>query len=150
MSIKQKLEESLKAALIAKDDMRKQTIRMVNSSIKNVEIDKGKQLTDNEIIAVLQKEVKIRQEAVQDAQNASRSDLAEKNTKEIAILKEFLPQQLSDEEILHFANEAIKEVGAVNAADMGKVMKILLPRLEGKAAGNQVSQIVKQLLSETK
>jgi uncharacterized protein YqeY len=146
METRQKLEDALKDAMRSGDDMRKQNIRMVLSAVKFNEIEKGARLDEASVIAVIQKEVKSRQEALQDAQKANRSDLVEKARTEIAFLETFLPQQLTEEELASLAREAIAEVGATGPSDMGKVMKAIMPKVQGRAAGDQVSQAVRKSL----
>jgi uncharacterized protein YqeY len=146
MSLKNTLENALKDALRAHDEPRKNTIRMALSAIRLIEIDKGIALDDNGVLAVLQKEVKSRQEAIADAQRAHRPDLESAAQQEIQILQEFLPQSLSAEELETLARQAIAEAGATSAREMGQVMKILIPRLQGRATGDQASQAVRKLL----
>ncbi len=146
MDTREKLEAALKEAMRSGDEMRKQTVRMVMSAIKLAEVEKGTRLDEAGILAVLQKEVKSRAEALQDAQKAGRSDLAEKARAESAFLESFLPQPLSPTELEALAREAIQEANAKTAADMGRVMKILMPKVQGRAAGDQVSQAVRRLL----
>lgn len=143
-----KLETALKDAMRSGDEMRKQNVRMVLSAIKFNEIEKGARLDEAGVIAAVQKEIKSRQEALQDAQKANRTDLVERNRAEIAFLETFLPQQLSEEELAALAREAITEVGASAPADMGKVMKALMPKVQGRATGDQVSQAVRKALQK--
>jgi uncharacterized protein len=148
MNTRQKLETALKEAMRTGDDMRKQNIRMVMSAIKLSEVEKGAQLDDAAVIALVQKELKSRQEAFQDAQKASRPDLAEKAQIDIQFLETFLPQQLTEEELMVLAQESIAEAGAAGPADMGKVMKVMMPKVQGRATGDQVSQIVRKQLQK--
>lgn len=146
METRQKLEAALKDAMRSGDEMRKQTIRMVMSAIKLSEVEKGKPLDDASVVAIVQKEVKSRSEAMQDALKANRPDLAEKAREETSFLETFLPKQLTQDELTELVREAIREVNASTPADMGKVMKVLMPKVQGRAAGDQVSQTVRQLL----
>lgn len=146
MTLKEQLENSLKDAMRAGDNLRKQTIRMVLSGIKLAEIERGKALSDDEIIAILQKEIKSRHEAASEGQKANRPDLVEAAGQEILILETYLPQQMSEEELTNLIKAAILEVNASAPSDMGKVMKVLLPKVKGRASGDQVSQIVRRLL----
>lgn len=148
METRQKLETALKDAMRSGDNMRRQTVRMVMSAIKLNEVEKGTSLDETGIIAILQKEVKSRQEALQEAQKANRADLETQSKEEIDFLESFLPQQLSPDELNALVRETIQEVGASNPADMGKVMKALMPKLQGRAAGNQVSQSVREQLQK--
>jgi uncharacterized protein len=146
--IKQKLEAALKDAMRAGDATRKNTIRLVLTAIRLTEVEKGTPLDTAGIFAVLQKEVKSRRESIQDAQKANRPDLIANSEAEIKVLETFLPQPITTDELTKIAQAAIAEVQAASPADMGKVMKVLLPRLQGKAPGDQVSQVVRQLLQK--
>ncbi len=146
MSIKSELENSLKDAMRSGDDARKRTIRMAIAAIRMAEVEKGAALDDAAMIAILQKEVKSRHEAIADAQRARRPELAAAAEAEIAILERFMPQPFSPSELEALVRGAIAEAGAASPADMGKVMRLLTPRLQGRATGSQASQIVRQLL----
>lgn len=122
------------------------TLRMVKTSIKNTEISKGHPLSDEEIVSVLAKEVKQRQESAESFHAANRLELAEKEEAEIEILKQYLPEQLSEEAVAAIVDEAIASTGASSAADMGKVMGALMPKVKGKADGNLVSKLVREKL----
>jgi uncharacterized protein len=148
METRQKLETALKEAMRANDDMRKQSVRMVMSAIKLNEVEKGAKMDEPGVITIIQKEVKSRQEALQEAQKANRPDLIEKAKAEMAFLETFLPQQMSETELAGLAQEAIAEVGASGPADMGKVMKAIMPKVQGRAAGDQVSQAVRKALQK--
>jgi uncharacterized protein YqeY len=148
METRQKLESTLKDAMRSNDEMRKQNIRMVMSAIKLNEVDKGQKLDEAGVIAIIQKELKSRQEALQDAQKANRPDLAERSRAEIAFLETFLPKQLTNEELASLAQEAIAQVGASGPADMGRVMKAVMPKIQGRATGDQVSQAVRKALQK--
>lgn len=146
MTTKADLESALKDAMRSGNEVRKRTIRMALASIRFTEIDKGSPLDENGVMAVLQKEVKSHQESIADAEKAGRPDLASKSQAEIEVLQTFLPQPYSQQELQELARQAIIEAGAASAADMGKVMKVLTPRLQGRATGSQASQVVRQLL----
>jgi uncharacterized protein YqeY len=146
MSTKETLESSLKNAMRAQDDLRKRTLRMALASIRNLEIDRGAALDEPAVLAILQKEIKSRQESLAEARRAGRADLEAAVTAEIGVLEEFLPQPLSAAALEDLAQQAIAEVGATSQRDMGKVMKVLMPRLQGRAAGDQASQVVRRLL----
>ena len=146
MNTKNQLENALKDAMRAGDDLRKRTIRMALSTIRLAEIDKGAPLDEAAVLSILQKEIKSRQEAIEDARRANRPDLVESSQAEIAVLQEFLPKQLTMEELEALAKQVIAEVGATNVREMGQVMKVLVPRLEGRAPGDQASQVVRRLL----
>lgn len=146
ITIKQQLEEALKQSLKNEDQTVRLTIRMALSSIKMVEKEKGIPIDDAGSTAILQKEIKSRREALQEAEKAHRQDLANAARLEIKILEEFLPSQLSDQEIQKIVKQAITEISATSPIDMGKIMKIVMPRIQGRAAGDRVSAIVKELL----
>jgi uncharacterized protein len=147
MDTRERLENSLKDALRSKDEVQKRTIRLALSSIKFEDKTKGILLDEAGVINVLQKEVKIRQEAVLDAQKANRPDLIENNEAEIVILETFLPKQLSENEIKALVDSAIQETGAKGPGDMGKVMKVVLPKIQGRAPNDQISKAVRQALN---
>jgi uncharacterized protein YqeY len=149
MSVKERLDEDMKAALKARDAGRERlsVIRMVRAAVKNAEIEKMRPLTDEEVAAVLAREVKQRQDVIPDYAGGGRDDLVAAFEREIAILREYMPLQLSDEEVRRLAREAVSEVGAKDAKDMGKVMGVLMPKVKGKADGRLVSQVVKELLN---
>lgn len=147
MNTKQALESALHQAMRSKDTASITAIRLVISAIKLAEVEKGQPLDDAAIIGLIQKEIKSHRESIADAEKASRPEIIEKEEHEIAILEKFLPEQLSAEEINELARQAILETGASQPGDMGKVMKALMPRIQGKAPGDQVSQAVKKLLT---
>lgn len=148
MDTKAKLENDLKDAMRSGDDTRKRTIRMVLAAIKQTEIDKQVKLDETGVIGILQKEVKTRRESLDEAQKANRADLASSAEAEIAVLNGYLPQAMDSAELTALAESVIAEVGAATPADMGKVMKALLPRVAGRAANDQVSQVVRGLLQK--
>jgi hypothetical protein len=146
MTIKTDLENALKEAMRAKDDVALRNIRMALSAIKLAEVEKGAALEDPEFSAIMQKELKGRKEALQEAEKANRTDLLEAVKADIVILEKFLPKAMDPAELEKLTREVIAEVGASTMTDMGKVMKVLLPRLEGRAPNDQVSQLVRSLL----
>jgi Uncharacterized conserved protein len=148
MDTKEKLQSELKEALRSGNNVRKTTIRMALSSIKLAEVEKGSALDEATLISIIQKEIKIRQEALQDALKADRMDLIDANKAEINVLESFLPKQLSDDELRKMIIEVISEVQATTPTDMGKVMKLLLPRIQGRAPNDQVSRLVRELLTK--
>jgi uncharacterized protein YqeY len=146
MDTKLSLENALKDAMRHHDDLRKRTIRMALAAVKFAEIDKGAALDEPALVAILHKEIKSRRESIADAQKANRPDLVSASEAEIIVLQEFLPQGLSTEELRSMVAAAIEETGAKTPADMGKVMKLVIPRAQGRAANDQISQVVRQLL----
>jgi uncharacterized protein YqeY len=147
MNTKEKLESALKDAMRARDDLRKRTLRMALSSIRLSEVEKRAPLDEPAVLAILQKEVKSRHETIADAQRANRPELAASAQEEITVLESFLPQPLTPEELEAMARQAIDEAGATSAREMGQVMKLLMPRIQGRASGDQVSQAVRKQLS---
>ena len=148
MDLKQQLENALREAMRSNNDVSKQTIRMALAAIKFTEKEKGKPVDEAGASAILQKEIKSRREAIQDAEKAHRPDLIESSQAEISVLEAFLPKQLSDQEIQALVDTAIAETQASGITDMGKVMKVLAPRLQGRAPGDRVSQFVRQALQK--
>ena len=146
METKQKLEQALRDAIRSSDDVRKRTLRMVLTNLKLAEVDKGGPLDEVALAALLQKEIKSRRESIQEAEKAHREDLVKASQDEIAVVETFLPQPLTDEELAAQVKAVITEVGATAPGDMGKVMKALLPRLQGRAANDRVSLMVRQML----
>lgn len=146
MDTREHLTASLKEAMKAGDDARRNTLRMVMAAIKNIEIDTRTPLTEQQVMAVLQKEVKSRREAIADAEAAGRADLIEAANAEIAILEDFLPQQLGEAELRKIVQEAIAETGAESPRQMGDVMKVVMARVQGRADGKAVSAIARDLL----
>ncbi|HZD58527.1 MAG TPA: GatB/YqeY domain-containing protein [Anaerolineales bacterium] len=146
MDTKSELQNALKEALRAGEETRKATIRMALAAIRNAEIERRAELDESELQAILQKEVKSRRETLEEAQVADRQDLVEQAESEIAILEKYLPQPLTRQEIISMARTAIEEVGASSPREMGQVMKVLMPRVRGRADGSEVSQIVQEML----
>ena len=146
MSIKEKLRDELTTALKAGDAQRKTTLRMALASIKNAEVEARGELKEDLVLNLLQKEVKARQETIEAAQQAKRPDLISKAEEEIAILNEFLPEQLSEEELRTLVQGAIEESGASSMDEIGAIMGVLMPKIRGKADGKQANQIVRDLL----
>jgi len=147
MSLSERLNEDMKQAMKSQDKFKLSVIRMVRSAIKNIEIDERRTLDDNEVLDILSREIKQRKDSLQEFEKAGRTDLAENLQAEIVVLMEYLPQQLSEEEVKVIVQQTIQEVGASSKADMGKVMGALMPKVKGKADGKLVNQFVQQLLS---
>ena len=146
MEIKKQLETSLLNAMRSAEEVRKRTLRLALTAIKLAEVDQKKALDDTQVIGILQKEIKTRQESIDSARAGGRTDLLEAATLEMKILQEYLPAQLTEEEIITLAKTVITETGAATPAEMGKVMKVLLPKIQGRAPSSLVSQVVKNLL----
>ena len=122
------------------------TVKMVNAEIKKQEIDKQKELSDEEVISVIEKQIKNRKDSAEQYKNAGREDLAEQEEEEIKVLIKYLPEQLSNEEIEKIVDDVIKEIGAESKSDFGKVMGKIMPKVKGKADGNLVKKIVQEKL----
>jgi uncharacterized protein YqeY len=148
MDIKTQLNEAMKDAMRSGDVVRKTTVRMVLAAIKQVEVDKQTTLDELAVIALIQKEVKNRTEALEEAKTANRDDLVEANQAEIAVLETFLPEAMSADELREIVKAAIAETGASALSDMGKVMKVALEKVAGRAPGGEVSAMVRELLNQ--
>jgi len=146
MSLKERLMNDLKDAMKEKKQLRKSVITMVRAAIKQVEVDNRVELDDESIIDIMSKQVKQKRDAIEEFARGGREDLVNETKEEIKILMEYLPQQLTEEEISQIVSRIIDEVGANSAKDMGKVMSALMPKVKGRADGKLVNQIVKQYL----
>ena len=148
MDIKTQLNESMKDAMKSGDKVRKLTVSMVLAAVKQVEVDKRTTLDDLAIVGLIQKEVKNRREALEEAKKANRSDLVAENEAEIKILEVFLPQAMPAEELRALVQATITETGASAPSDMGKVMKIVMPKVAGRAPNDMISSAVKEMLTK--
>lgn len=147
--VRDRLRSDLRDAMRAKDVPRRNTIRMVEAAIKNAEIEKrGTELAESDILAILQRQVKQRRESIEQFTQGGRDDLAEKERVEIAIIEDYLPQQLSRDEVEVRARSVIEQVGAAGPGDRGKVMGMLMKDLRGQADGSLVNAVVGELLAE--
>jgi uncharacterized protein YqeY len=149
MVTKPELEAELHHAMRSGDETRKRTMRMLLSAVKLAEVEKRGALDDAGMQAVLQKEVKVRHEAIADAEKAQRPDLVQAAQAELTILQAYLPEPLSPAELDRLAREAIESAGATGPQDVGKVMKEIMPRVQGRADGKEVSAVVRGLLSQS-
>lgn len=148
MSLKDKLTDEMKDAMRSQDKLRLSTIRMLLSAVKNKEIDLRVKLTDEEVIETITSQVKQRRDSIEQFTNAGRLDLVEKEEAELKILQGFLPKQLTPEEIDPEVEKAVAEAEASGMKDLGKVMKLLMPRVAGRADGKLVSEKVRERLSK--
>jgi uncharacterized protein YqeY len=146
MTTKEQLQNALKDAMRSGDELRKRTLRMVISAIRLAEVEKQAELDEQSVIAILQKDVKSHQETIAEAKQANREDLVQTAQAEVAVLESFLPQPMPATDLEALARQAITETGANSPSDMGKVMKTLMPKVQGRATGEQVSQTVRRLL----
>lgn len=141
------LADALKEAMKSKDNATRDVIRLLQSAVKQVEIDTRKDLSPDEVMDVLQKEAKKRRESIVDYEKGGRQELADAEKGELSIIEKFLPKQLSAEEVRDIVKAIIAETGATSAKDLNKVMPLVMARVKGVADGKLVSQIVKESLS---
>lgn len=146
-TIQESIREQMTAAWKGGDTERRDTLRLLLAAFKNAEIEAGHTLTDDEAIRVLQKEAKQRRDSITEYEKANRADLAEKEQVELVVIDEFLPAQLSDEELEAMARDVIAEVGASEPGDVGKVMRPMLAKVAGRADGGRVNQAVRSILA---
>ncbi|UCZ54493.1 GatB/YqeY domain-containing protein [Bacillus shivajii] len=147
MNLLDQINQEMKVAMKNKDKQRLSVIRSVKSSIQNESIKLTRELTEDEALTVLNREMKQRKESLHEFEQANRNDLVEKTKLEINILEEYLPSQLSEDELEQIVQETVKEVGASSKADIGKVMGAVMPKVKGKADGTKVNQLVQKSLS---
>ena len=148
-SLRERLRDDLKDAMRARDATRRGTIRLVEAAIKNAEIEKrGGELSEQDIQAILQRQVKQRQDSIEQYEQAGRSDLVDVERAEIAVIEAYLPQQMSRADIEAAARDVIQQTGASGPSDRGKVMGQLMPQLRGQADGATVNAVVSELLAE--
>lgn len=146
MTLLDKLSEDLKESLKSRNSIKSSVIRLLKSSIKYREIEKKAPLSDDEIIEVIMSGIKQRRESVEQFSKGGRIDLVQQESNEIEIMQAYLPQQLTQEELVNEVKSVMMEVGATSAKDMGKVMKALMPRVKGRAEGTKVSSIIRELM----
>ena len=148
MSLDVRLNEDVKAALKAKDTIRVSTLRMVRAEIATTKLTKNKKgLDDAEIIKIIQGHVKRHKESIAQFEKGGRQDLVDKETRELEILSEYLPEPLSDEELMNIVEETIADLGTTSKKEMGRVMKAVMEKVAGRADGKSVSRIVSSRLS---
>ena len=147
MGLKETIKQDYLVAYKAKEETKVSVLRMLMSSIKNAEIDKKEELLDDDIVKVIQREIKQRRDSIASYKSGKREDLAKKEDEEQKVLNGYLPEQLSDDEIEKIVGEVIKQVEASSKADFGKVMGATMLKVQGKADGNSVSKAVNKLLS---
>lgn len=146
MTIKMQLNDSMKDAMKSGDEVRKRTVRMVLAAVKQAEVDKRIELDDMAVMNLIQKEMKNRRESLEEAKKANRADLVEANEAEMKVLEAFLPKAMPAEELRALVQAAIDETGASTPADMGKVMKVVMAKVAGRAPNDVVSATVRELL----
>ncbi|WP_353662516.1 GatB/YqeY domain-containing protein [Hydrogenimonas sp. SS33] len=145
--LKERLQADLKTAMKEKDTFKRDVIRFVMSAIKQIEVDERKELTDADIEAILVKQIKQRNDAIEQFRSGGREDLVEQNEKELAILKSYLPEPMSEEEVREILKQIVEETGASGMKDMGKVMGAAKEKIGSRAEGRLINQIAKELLS---
>jgi uncharacterized protein YqeY len=149
MGLKERLEQDLRDALRNRDEQRKGTLRLLLSAVNYAEIEKGRELEEGELLAVLSKQAKQRRESAAQFADGGRGDLVAQEEQELKIVEEYIPAQLSEEEIEVRARQVIQELGATSPSQMGEVMRVLMPQMKGKADGRLVNSVVTAILKET-
>ncbi len=145
-NLKQELQNALKEAMRNKEKERRNVIRLVQSAVKQVEVDEQTELDNDAVMKILQKEAKKRRESIAELEKAGRAEDAENEKFELVVIEDFLPKQLTAEELKPIVQEAIDEVGATSMKQMGDIMKIVMPKVQGRTDGRQVNAVVKELL----
>lgn len=148
MNLQTDIESAMRAAMKARDAVRVSTLRLAMAAAHNRRIELGHELTDAEVVEVLDRQVKQRRESIELYRKGGRPELADAEEAELAILREFLPEPLTDAELERLARDAVAATGATGPADMGRVMGALVPQTKGRADGKAVSELVRRLLSE--
>jgi uncharacterized protein len=148
MSLHQRLDDDLKRAIKSSDKLKTSVLRMVKAAIKNRQVEKQRELSEEEIISVILTLSKQRRESIELFSKGGREDLADKEKQEISILQAYLPSQLTQEELDRLIIESIQESSAEGVKDIGKVMRLLMPKVKGTADGKMVNQRVKELLEK--
>ena len=148
MTLQERLTEDFKAAMKAHDEVKKNTLSFARAAIKQVEVDTRKEVEDGDVLAILKKQVKMRKDALADFEKAGRTDLLDSYKAEIAILEEYLPEQMSEDDIRKLVKETAAEVGVEGGKqNMGKLMKSVMPKVKGLADGNTVRKIIEEFLA---
>ena len=146
-SLKQRIDQDTREALKKRDSDRLSVLRMLKSEIKYKEIDKGSELSDDEVISVLSSSIKKRKDSIQQFEKGGRDDLVSREKAELEVIFKYLPEQLTEEELSQIISQAIDEVNATGVSDLGKVMKVIMPKVKGRADGKIVNQMVSSQLS---
>jgi uncharacterized protein len=144
--LRDSIANDMRDAMKAREQVRVGTLRMLMTAVKNTEVEKLHELSDDEVLEVIAREAKRRRESIEAFEKGGRTDLVEKENGELAVLEAYLPERLSDEELASLVDQAIAETGASTPKQMGEVMKALMPKLRGRAVGAQVSAMVKARL----
>jgi uncharacterized protein YqeY len=141
------MNAALREAMVNKDTVTRDVVRLALAAVKQAEVDQRRTLSDDEVVAILNKEVKTRRESLTEAENAGRTETVNEEKTRLAILERFLPQQLTRDEVVALAQDAVAQSGATSAKEMGKVMAVLMPKVRGLADGKMVNDVVRELLS---
>lgn len=146
--LRERIDDDLKTALKNRETVRISTLRFLKSALHNAEIDKQEKLKDEDTVAIIRKQVKERKDSIEEFKKGNRQDLVDKETKELEVLRDYLPEELKPEELLNIIKEAIAETKAASVKDMGGVMKQVLSRTKDRADGKTVSELVKKELTK--
>lgn len=149
MSLNEQLSANLKEALKAKDERRKNVLRFLLAAVHNAEIEAGKELDDGGVLTIISKQVKQRRDSIEEFRKGGRDDLVANEEAEVALLMDYLPQQMSRDEITAEAKKVIAETGAQGSSDKGKVMPVLIDKLRGRAEGRDINEVVTELLAQS-
>ena len=144
MTLKERLTNDLKDAMKNKEQVRKSVVTLVRAAIKQKEVDERVELDDVDVMDIVSKQLKQRNEALVDFKKAGRDDLISQTEEDIEILLTYLPKQLTDEELREYIKQAVEQVGATSVKDMGKIMGILMPKVKGKADGRRINNLVSE------
>jgi uncharacterized protein YqeY len=147
MSLKDKLMEEFKSSMRSKDTIRKNTVTMVRAAIKQREVDERIELGDEEVLEIISKQLKEKKMAIEEFRKGNRQDLVDLTEAEMSILLEYLPKQLSEEEVEQIVRETIDEIGATSLKEIGIIMKTVMPKVKGRADGNMINQAVRKILN---
>ncbi len=142
-----KMQDVLKQAMISRDTMRRDVLRMTLSAFKQVEIDEQRDLSAEDVVSILQREIKKRRDSIDEAHKAGREDVVSQEEAELQVIEAFLPRQMTRDEIAALARDAIRDTGAASPKEMGKVMSALMPKVKGQADGKLVNEVVRELLN---
>ncbi|MFN8451716.1 MAG: GatB/YqeY domain-containing protein [Anaerolineae bacterium] len=142
-----KMQDVLKQAMINRDTMRRDVLRMTLSAFKQVEIDEQRDLSAEDVVSILQREIKKRRDSIDEAHKAGREDVVSQEEAELQVIEAFLPRQMTRDEIAALARDAIRDTGAASPKEMGKVMSALMPKVKGQADGKLVNEVVRELLN---
>lgn len=142
-----KMQDVLKQAMINRDTMRRDVLRMTLSAFKQVEIDEQRDLSAEDVVSILQREIKKRRDSIDEAHKAGREDVVSQEEAELQVIEAFLPRQMTRDEIAALARDAIRDTGAASPKEMGKVMSALMPKVKGQADGRLVNEVVRELLN---